>query len=108
VTQDPKNRYSREALGLWLQKRDVFGGVRRDHVGYEPQVLAHHLRARLADGYTLTGQIDEFVGGTRDLSYGLRVVLTLHEPQKIEESYCPNAGVKSKRPSNRTPSAVAE
>ena len=77
-------------------------------MGYVPQALAHQLRACLAEGYTLTGQIEQVVGGMRDLSYGLRVVLTLRQPQEVAGPSLTEDIVKSKQPLNRIPAATAD
>jgi hypothetical protein len=108
VRPEPKNRYSPDALGLWVETSGVIGGTRKHQVGYVPQALALELRARLAEGYTLTGQIDEVVGGMRGLSYGLRVVLTLQEPHTVGERTGMESGAKSAHAPNRIPAATAD
>ena len=78
----PKNRHSKNAIGLWVRGRWLFIFPACYQIGYINDELARGLREEIDAGCVISVQILEVTGGGwfRKRTYGVNFEITLTDP----------------------------
>jgi hypothetical protein len=84
VCPEPDNPVHRNALGLWVRTRGLFGS-KTFQVGYLRAELADELRDRIDRGWRIWAHILEVTGGGRGENLGVNIELRL-APPRVEQA----------------------
>jgi hypothetical protein len=83
ILHEPRNRHSKNALGVWIEGRTFLGRRKWLQVGYIPEQDAKEIAPIILDGWDVESFIFRVVGGGPGKYFGLRINVHLHERGSI-------------------------
>ena len=81
LQREPDNRYDRNAIAVYVERKSFFGRRKYLQVGYIPEEDAEEIAEAMDSGSLAGGAILYVVGGQEGKYYGLRIVVAIGDTE---------------------------